>query len=545
MYDNQLSRYHTQYSNFTALGQPGSVSFPKPGNIIVNTTYTYYPQNSKLYTLLTQKLVNGSPVESFLNLTYQYDLAGNIVALTDAVNNVTHTYAYDPLNRLLTATGVGTNAYTQTYTYDLIGNLTYNSDVGTYTYYYNDKPHAVRSTTGTVNMALTYDANGNVTSKTGGANPLLSSIIWNEDNKPVTITANGSNVNFVYDGNGNRVMKTRGANATYYFGEAYEMRNGVGTVHLFANHQRIATIRDNGPIQYYHGNHLGSASVVTDQNGNLKQKIEYFPYGTYRAQGSTSGTYDYDGAFPNVKYTFTDQEDDDETGLYNYDARLYDPQLGRFISADTVVPKWTDTQSLNRYSYCENNPLKYIDPSGHEPSENIDDCYQVENYGTWKVGGDPGTGDVRAGGDIAADDERGTGYVTPDGFITLKGPALENSKAQVSIVVQGPGAKGAMGAGAGFSTSALINADGAMASANVDVVGGVSLCGTIMEVGLVYTKNADDIKGTCSLSLPGISITGYFDKDVNFLGLSLGGGPGFGLDCSGSIKDIGTWGTKP
>jgi RHS repeat-associated protein len=55
----------------------------------------------------------------------------------------------------------------------------------------------------------------------------------------------------------------------------------------------------------------------------------------------------------------------DTTDLYYYGARYYDPAIGRFISADTIVPDPYDPQSLNRYSYCRNNPLRYIDPSGH------------------------------------------------------------------------------------------------------------------------------------------------------------------------------------
>lgn len=62
---------------------------------------------------------------------------------------------------------------------------------------------------------------------------------------------------------------------------------------------------------------------------------------------------------------YTDQELDKESGLYNYDARLYDPIVGRFISADSVVSDLYDPQSLNRYAYCVNNPLIYTDPSGH------------------------------------------------------------------------------------------------------------------------------------------------------------------------------------
>jgi RHS repeat-associated protein len=55
----------------------------------------------------------------------------------------------------------------------------------------------------------------------------------------------------------------------------------------------------------------------------------------------------------------------DITGLYYYGARYYDPTIGRFVSADTVVPSASNPQTLNRYSYCLNNPLRYIDPSGN------------------------------------------------------------------------------------------------------------------------------------------------------------------------------------
>ncbi|AKG53329.1 hypothetical protein DGWBC_0653 [Dehalogenimonas sp. WBC-2] len=54
----------------------------------------------------------------------------------------------------------------------------------------------------------------------------------------------------------------------------------------------------------------------------------------------------------------------DSTGLYYYNARYYDPIIGRFISADTLVQNFTNPQTLNRYSYTSNNPLKYVDPTG-------------------------------------------------------------------------------------------------------------------------------------------------------------------------------------
>jgi RHS repeat-associated protein len=56
----------------------------------------------------------------------------------------------------------------------------------------------------------------------------------------------------------------------------------------------------------------------------------------------------------------------DGTGLYYYNARYYDPTIGRFISPDTVIQSFANPQCFNRYSYCLNNPLKYIDPSGNK-----------------------------------------------------------------------------------------------------------------------------------------------------------------------------------
>jgi RHS repeat-associated protein len=69
-----------------------------------------------------------------------------------------------------------------------------------------------------------------------------------------------------------------------------------------------------------------------------------------------------------VSRRFTGQVLDAETGLYYYNARYYDPELGRFIQPDTAIPDLSNPQSYNRYSYCVNNPLRYTDPSGHDPA---------------------------------------------------------------------------------------------------------------------------------------------------------------------------------
>jgi RHS repeat-associated protein len=296
-------------------------------------------------------------------LTYQYDPKGNIINLNDQVNGITHTYGYDPLDRLDWAKGNNGSIYDHDYNYDRIGNITYKSDVGTYSYgNYSVRPHAVQAAGP---FTFTYDANGNMTSKTGGGvNITMNSQDWNYDNKPTRIQNGSTIIDFVYDGNSQRVKKISPSQAVFYFGELYELRSGIEILHLFAGSRRIASIRlTDGKNQFYHPNHLGSASVITDQTGGRKEQIEYHPFGTYRDVGSPTGTYDYDATFPDVNYTFTDQEDD-ELGFYNYGARLYDPLLGRFISPDRLVPDPGDPQALNRYTYCVNNPLIYTDPSG-------------------------------------------------------------------------------------------------------------------------------------------------------------------------------------
>jgi RHS repeat-associated protein len=346
--ENAFGNHLIDYSDFTALGQQKIATFPKPNNVSVKTTSTYDPQTGRLKTLITQKLSGGVPTETYQNLDYQqFDGKGNLITLADTLNGITHSYTYDPLDRLLIANGVGTNPYSQNYEYDRIGNIIYKSDFGTYSYDYANKPHAVKSV---------------VTDGPVFGDPLLN-ITYNYDNKPELIKKNGSNyVQLTYDGNGKRVKKYNynTGQTVPYFGELYEVRGGVGIIHLFAGKQRVASVLADGRTQFYHTNHLGSASVITDGNGAKKEKMEYFPFGTYKE------AVDYDSNFPDVFYTFTGQEDDDDLGFYNYVARLYDPLLGGFISPDIVDPDTKDPRSLNRYSYARNNPLRYIDPTGKQ-----------------------------------------------------------------------------------------------------------------------------------------------------------------------------------
>jgi RHS repeat-associated protein len=212
----------------------------------------------------------------------------------------------------------------------------------------------------TSNYNCQYDANGNMTQGPDFSNlanvAVKSNIIWDAENMPARITHSSSDTILNYDGQGNRIKKTYAGQVTYYVDDLYEETNtGVTRQYIFAGNTRIAMETGNN-IYYYHQDHLGSTIRVTDQNRVLQGgPTEYMPFGLER---STSGQ-------TVTNYKFTDQEQDTSTGLYNYDARLYDPGLGMFISPDSIVPDWYDPQSLNRYAYARNNPLIYTDPSGH------------------------------------------------------------------------------------------------------------------------------------------------------------------------------------
>ena len=126
-------------------------------------------------------------------------------------------------------------------------------------------------------------------------------------------------------------------------------------------------------IYYYHPNHLGSTSFVTDQNQNITQGFLYAPFGEI--------TTEYNINFGNnviPKYSFNAKELDEETGMYYYEARYYKPPT--FISRDPLMSEKT---WLSPYHYCSNNPVGRVDPTGM-----LDDWYRSDETGSifWKQG---------------------------------------------------------------------------------------------------------------------------------------------------------------
>jgi RHS repeat-associated protein len=140
--------------------------------------------------------------------------------------------------------------------------------------------------------------------------------------------------------------------------------------HVFAGGQRICTFERDSILNggsgtstnyvgyFYHQDHLGSSSVLSDYAGSLKELNVFYPFGRTQTNNPAAPF--------KVSNRFTGQIQDEETGLYYYNARYYDPELGRFIQPDTIIPDLSNPQTFNRYSYVYNNPLKFTDPTGHE-----------------------------------------------------------------------------------------------------------------------------------------------------------------------------------
>jgi RHS repeat-associated protein len=156
------------------------------------------------------------------------------------------------------------------------------------------------------------------------------------------------------DADGRFVQRTAGLTVTYV-GAHYEVNSSTGaTSYYFFGGKRVA-MRQGSTTTWIVGDHLGSASVTLNSSGAIIGQARYMPYGETR----------WSTGLITTSRRFADQIQDSYSNMYRMGARWYDPLIGRWLSADTLVPQPGNPQSFNRFAYARGNPLRYIDPTGH------------------------------------------------------------------------------------------------------------------------------------------------------------------------------------
>ncbi|GEM_PF-1290828 len=390
----------------------------------LSTEFTYDDRDLRLKRIYAASLQD---------MTFTYDELGRVTSISDAIHSENQTFQYDDLSRLTIAEGpYGTFGYT----YDSLGNII---NKGNLRYFYESgKSHAVtriEDKDGVEVMRFVYDANGNMVKmeqREAGSNPakfMVSEYGYDGENYLTEVRRNGFRLAaYTYDGDGLRIKKTVFKlihtphpsaedtkfsfeslshprlipQVTRYVGELYEEEKTRKTNNIFLDATRMAAVTSlsggNREAFYYSGDHLQSTSILTDAQGSIKEFCQYEPWGQFSKHEK------YGSEDEKARFYFTDQLLDEETGLYYFGYRYYNPLLGRFLTADPRevveltdkdIPEssWEHTinditklyikealwnagnssfnlhypQDFNKYSYVQNNPLNAVDPTGLIP----------------------------------------------------------------------------------------------------------------------------------------------------------------------------------
>ncbi|MES0492162.1 MAG: RHS repeat-associated core domain-containing protein, partial [Leptospirales bacterium] len=250
-------------------------------------------------------------------------------------------------------------------------------------------------------FSFTYDNNGNTKTKNDALKNLTKTMVYDHANRITKVKDQTGKVRgqYKYDDQGVRVRKIvekdiNGQNRRivmsthnkYFATEKLQTPDGwdvpgtdIAINNVYLNGIRIASMDSNGQAAYYLANHVDSVKVVADDTGKALSRTEYLPYGeTFQQEGDIKFTPKYNG-----------QALDEESDLYYYNARHYDPEIGRFVTADTVTDGPMTMKGWNRYMYVGGNPIMYKDPTGHEGKKGKNpiaqnDVQELKDYATEK-----------------------------------------------------------------------------------------------------------------------------------------------------------------
>ena len=285
-----------------------------------------------------------------------YDSNGRLVKILDSGSSTTTraTYGYDQQGQLTSAMVGGTN---YEYTYDTAGNIQSKKVGSTTTNYYTYGNSAWRDLlTAYGGNTITYSG-GNPTKYYDG-----STFTWTQGRRLATAKVGSTNISYTYDMAGVRSSKTVGSTKydfTTLSGLVTRQTGGGKTIDFVydENNQPLA-MKYNNTLYYYVLNAQGDVVRIVDSSRNTVASYTYDPWGKII---SSSGTLADINPLRYRGYYY-----DTETGFYYLQSRYYDPEIGRFINADSYAS--TDIVGLlstNMFSYCENDPVNRSDHSGH------------------------------------------------------------------------------------------------------------------------------------------------------------------------------------
>ena len=221
---------------------------------------------------------------------------------------------------------------------------------------------------------------------------------WNERNLMQESSDNTQSVHYRYGQDGQRALKSSNQSETLYFNSMWSWLHNSSAYntdreskHIYLGTERLVTRMNGAGTQgnaytaqvstyYYHSDHLGSAQLITDNEGREYERIEYTPYGEYWVEKRAPEN-------RTLPFKFTGKERDEETGLYYYGARYMDPRTSRWLSTDPALTDYIpmapvddnarkhnqnlpgmggiyNSINMHLYHYAGNNPVKYTDPDG-------------------------------------------------------------------------------------------------------------------------------------------------------------------------------------
>ncbi|NJK32037.1 MAG: hypothetical protein HC927_06225 [Deltaproteobacteria bacterium] len=355
------------------LDAAGNLERERFGNELI-TDRQWDPLTGRLVHLRT----TGAQASPLQDLRYTWNPVGTLAEREDLRLHQREQLGYDHLHRLTDVViDVGPKHHERQFAYDSLGNLIHASDIGDYDY---DHRGRLRFADATQHV---WDDNGNLIYRKGPQG--THRFEWTSADKlRRLIPADAEPTEYRYDAEDRRAQRIDHERAleTVYLHGFYERDretkdDGIHETHRYTVYGRERAIAEivaelspdeigAKQTRYLHDDHLGSVDVVTDEQGEVLQRLSYDAWGKPRDPNDWSA---HDDFVPEllVNRGYTGHEGRDDAGLVNMGGRLYDPRLGRMINADPFMVDSLSTQGWNRYAYVLNNPLALTDPSGYSP----------------------------------------------------------------------------------------------------------------------------------------------------------------------------------